>query len=163
MLLRSFAVLGTSLSLFLIGTGTYALVDPYDVKLSMYDFVGPDEAASWADAWNRAAIHILIGGLLMLWAGLGMWFKRRWSMIILSITCVWLLLAHSHLFAFGQAPSFSNPEAVSEFSVLFIGAIVSIVFYAKWSRFAPSPNKGFNRTPVSSGPAKPGRSGGGVG
>ena len=141
MLLRTVALLSISISLFLIAMAAYALVDPYDVKLAMYDLVSSEEAANWANSWNRAAIHILIGGVLTLSAAIGMWCARRWSMILLCIACIWLLLFNWPSVSAGQILRSQNTAELIGIGVLTVGAILSIVLYARWNHFAPSPNE----------------------
>ena len=163
MWLKILALLAIPFSLLLIGLGTYALVDPNDIELAMYDLVSPTQAASWSSAWNRAAAHTLVGGMLLLSAGIGMLFKYRWSMIVLLTAFLWLLLAHFPLFTLRQISIFNDTGAAIEVFALISGGILSILGFLNWNRFFPSPNKGFNRTPETAAAAKPGEPGGGAG
>jgi len=144
MMLRALSIIVCSTSLLLIGMAGYALVDPYDVKLAMYDLVSSEEAASWGSSWVHAAVHMLIGGVLGLSAGIGMWLSRRWSMLLIFIACLWLLLFHWRSVSAGQGLWLQDSESLIEIGILVVAASLSIVFYARWSHFAPSPNNGFN-------------------
>ena len=147
----------------LVALSSYSLIDPTDVQMAIRETLKEEDASQWISAWQLSSVHFLVGGVLALFAAAAMWNGKRWSMIALLLTCVWLLL-YSFVPAYRYGPPpFQNAVDVLEFTVLVFIALCSAIAFVKWHSHRPSPNKGFNRTPESSGPAKPGKFSGGAG
>ena len=162
-MLRLFSILTGLAGCTLVVLSSYTLIDPYEVQLAIREILDEEDASKWISAWRSSAVHVLVGGALALCAAVGMWARKRWSMALLFLTSAWFLLL-SLLPAYGVgAHAVKGLLEVLELALLVFVACASAIAFIRWQSNAQSPNKGFNRTPESSGPAKPGDSGGGAG
>ena len=136
MLPRILGALAILIGLALAGFAVLGLSNAHDMSVligmasSSEDFAA--EASLWLRHWHLSTGIILASGLGLAVAGLGLYLRRRWSVLLLASVAVLLVVQDLIMWAGGWVRyEFEVPEP-AEIAFLLLVATASAIAFRRW-------------------------------